>query len=214
MARLLKRFVLSFSVVISCALLSFAVNGGMRAPHPTAAQSSNAAVHSISALKEVRVSGSTRFTAQQVLRASGLHIREELTDANLQQAEQTLANSGAFTDVAAQLLPAADGETLIFKLTDMLPVVPCDFSQISGIDPRSLSAMLTAELPLFDGHVPITNPTVLVQVREHLQQILERKGIHGQVEDFAHIADLSAGTSTKSHVVQSMVFRVVNSPEK
>jgi outer membrane protein assembly factor BamA len=146
-----------------------------------AAQWAGLSAQSSSPLKGVRVYGSTRFTSQQLLAASGLHMGEDLTDARVQQAAKRLAATGAFSDVSADDFPGMGGEVIHFKVTDMLPLAACDFSAIHGIAAAQLLAELKRSVPLFDGRVPLANPRMLNAVRAQLQQILQKHGIHGRV---------------------------------
>lgn len=157
-----------------------------------AAQWAGLSAQSSSPLKGVRVYGSTRFTPQQLLAASGLHLGEDLTEARVQQAAKRLAATGAFTDVSTDDFPGMGGEVVHFKVKDMLPLAACDFSQIHGVAASQIMTELKRSVPLFDGRVPLANPRMLNAVRAHLHEILQKHGIHGQVETSIQTAHVGA----------------------
>lgn len=149
---------------------------------PALSQWAGLSAQSSSPLKGVRIYGSTRFTQQQLLAASGLHMGEDLTDVKVQQAAKRLAATGAFSDVSADDFPGMGGEVMHFNVKDMLPLAACDFSQIHGLPASQVMAELKRSVPLFDGRVPLANPRMLNAVRARLQQILQQRGLHGKVE--------------------------------
>lgn len=198
---------MSFGIAVSTVIPGVASIGHIRAFRPVTEQQAVSSAPASSLIKAIHVDGSTRFTSEQILRVSGLHIGEDLTDTKLRQAQQRLADSGAFTEIGADVVPGMGGEIVHFKLTDMTPLVTCDFSQIQGVDPSSLVTELENELPLFDGRIPLANPIMLNDVKTHLKQILARHGIDGYIESFVHM-------STNAASIVGVTFRVLKSPAR
>lgn len=139
-------------------------------------------------LASIEVNGSKRFTAAQIALATGLKVGAQITKADLQQAANTLAELGPFTNVRYRYSSQANGVVVEFQVADA-PAVPVFFDNFPWFNDDQLDAALKAATPLYDGSAP-EHGTLLDAMANSLGLFLVAHGYPGDV----------------SHVLTSRVF--------
>jgi len=132
-------------------------------------------------LKAIKISGSDRYTADQVGQASGLKVGQAVNRDALQAAADRLAQLGLFSKVNYRFTTYPDqGVEVEFVLEDA-PSVPVDFDNFPWFTDEELTAALRQSVFLFDGMAP-QDGTILDQMTAALQGLLPSRGVQGTVE--------------------------------
>lgn len=130
-------------------------------------------------LASVEVTGSKRFTSAQIAPAIGLKIGSQITRTDVQQAANTLAQLGPFTNVQYRYSSRSDGVVLQFQVADAT-AVPVFFDNFPWFTDTQLDAALKAATPLYDGSAP-EHGTLLDSLANSLGLFLVAHGYPGNV---------------------------------
>ena len=161
-------------------------------------------------LIEVTVTGSKRFTSEQIAAASGLPVGTVAHEDDFKKAARQLGESGAFKDIAYTFSYSAAGTRLAFQVTDADKFVPVRFSDFVWFTDDELRQKLHERVPLFSGELP-TSGRLPDEVSDVLQALLVENGIPGNVEyapnrdkndQIESIGYNVAGVSIRIHQVQ------------
>ena len=176
-----------------CVLLaSIALSGGYTAAAAPQAQQSSAR------LAAIRVTGSTRFSSDQIAPYTGLKVGSQVTRADLQSGADHLAALGCFSGVQYKFDSGASGVSVEYAVTDS-PGLPVTFDNFIWFTDAELSKGLAQSGILFDGRAPDHGP-LLDNFSTALEKLLDSRGIHAQVSH-----DVIPAVSGSGQVVQ---FRV------
>lgn len=134
----------------------------------------------------VQVSGAQRYKPDDVIRASGLRIGETAHDDDFKEAARKLGQTGAFTDVAYSFDYAPEGTKLNLKVKEAEHFAPAKFENFVWFSDQELLEKIHAQVPLFDGQLPITGP-LPDDVSQALQALLDERKIPAQV-DYVRVA--------------------------
>jgi len=134
-------------------------------------------------LLSLKVKGTTRYTDQEILAASGLQLGQDAAEADFKEAARRLAASGLFSEVAYQFSYSDAGAKVEFQLADNLnnKLVPVCFENLVWFTDDELLAALQKRVPLFkqslpeSGHLPD-------EVTAALQSMLTEKHLPGRVD--------------------------------
>jgi len=129
----------------------------------------------------VKVTGSKRFTAEQVAAASGLPMGTVAQEEDFKKAARQLGESGAFSNVAYTYTYSSAGTNLTFQVTDADKFVPTHFIDFVWFRDQELLQRLRERIPLFGGELPISG-RLPEQVSDVLQALLVENGIPGNVQ--------------------------------
>jgi len=129
----------------------------------------------------IEVTGSKRLQPDDVVRASGLQLGQNVHEADFQDAVRRLGETGAFHDVAYNFHFDPDGTKLELQVQDAEPFVPVRFENLVWFSDQELLEKLHAQVPLFRGQVPVKGDLVS-QVSEALQVLLIEKNVAGEVD--------------------------------
>ena len=129
----------------------------------------------------VKVTGSKRFTREEVALASGLPIGTIAHEEDFKKAARQLGESGAFSDVAFTYSYSAAGTKLEFRVTDADKFVPARFADFVWFTDEELRQKVHERVPLFKGELPATG-RLPEQVSDVLQAMLVENAIPGHVE--------------------------------
>lgn len=157
-----------------------------RATAPAGAQAQSEAASAT--LASVEITGSKRFNSAQIAPSIGLKVGSQITQADLQQAANALAQLGLFTNVQFRYASEAAGVVVQFQVADA-PAVPVFFDNFPWFTDDQLDAALKQSTPLFDGLAP-EHGTLLDSMANSLGLFLVAHGYPGTV----------------SHVLTSRVF--------
>jgi outer membrane protein insertion porin family len=129
----------------------------------------------------VTVTGSKRFTSDEVAIASGLPVGTIAHEEDFKKAARQLGESGAFSSIAFTYNYSAAGTKLEFQVTDADKFVPARFADFVWFTDQDLLHKLHERIPLFKGDLP-ANGRLPDQVSDVLQALLVENAIPGHVE--------------------------------
>ncbi len=129
----------------------------------------------------VKVTGSKRFTQEDVAAASGLPIGTIAHEEDFKKAARQLGETGAFGDITYTYTYSSAGTKLEFHVTDADKFVPAHFADFVWFTDEELLHKLHDRIPLFNGELP-ANGRLPDQVSDVLQAMLVENAIPGRVE--------------------------------
>lgn len=132
-------------------------------------------------LISVTVSGSKRFTSEEVALASGLPVGTVAHEEDFKKAARQLGESGAFSEINFKYSYSTAGTKLEFQVSDAEKFVPARFTDFVWFSDEELRAAIHERVPLFDGDLPGSG-RLPDQVCDVLQAMLVEKRIPGHVE--------------------------------
>jgi outer membrane protein assembly factor BamA len=130
-------------------------------------------------LDSVLVTGSMRFTSEQIATAIGLRAGEVINRDTLQGAADKLAELGLFSNIQYRFSSVATGVKVTYQVADA-PLLPVTFDNFPWATDEELSAGLKASGILFNGSAP-ANGTILDAMSEGLAHVLDQRGVHARV---------------------------------
>ncbi len=181
-----ERFGLALSWLLSFLLLVL----------PAAAQKhagSKASADTPYKLIALHVTGTARYSDQEILAASGLQIGQNAAEGDFKEAVQRLGDSGLFSDVVYSYSSSSAGTKLELQLadTDKSKLVPARFDNFVWFTDAELQTALQRRVPLFKQSLPLAG-NLLDRVSEALQAMLSEKNLPGRV-DYVREGENDAG---------------------
>lgn len=146
-------------------------------------------------LTKVTATGSRRFSATDIVKATGLKPGATVTVDQIKQAASTLSESGVFSQVGYRY----DGRSAEYTVVDAVQLVPATFENFIWFSSAELVERVHNSVPLFAGQVPLSG-NLADQVSSALETILKEKHIAGHV--------VSTPQSILGGPVQSMQFQI------
>lgn len=107
-------------------------------------------------LLEIKVTGSKRFTQEEVATACGLPTGAVVGDEDFKKAARQLGESGAFHDIAYTYSYSSAGLKLTFQVSDADKFVPAHFTDFVWFGDHDLLQKVHERVPLFNGELPAT----------------------------------------------------------
>jgi outer membrane protein assembly factor BamA len=132
-----------------------------------------------SPLVSVEVTGSQRFSSEQVRAATGLHPGSTVTRDDLQAGADRLVRLGPFASVQYRFSTAGTGVKITYEVTDAAEL-PVAFDNFPWFSDDELTSALKSALPLFDGNAP-SQGTMLDDISAAIQKLLETRNVHARV---------------------------------
>ena len=145
------------------------------APLARAAQDQSATAR----LEAVQVTGSSRFTSEQIVAATSLHIGAQAGHDDFQHAADDLAKTGRFSSVQYRYATTDAGVRVEFQVSDA-PAVPVWFDNFPWFTDDELISVLKKSVPLFDGTAP-EGGSVLDAISDAVQGQLISRGVRAPV---------------------------------
>jgi outer membrane protein assembly factor BamA len=136
-------------------------------------------------LAAIHFTGLHRYTPEQGIAASGLHIGASTTPADLQAAGDRLSKAGAFDSVSFQYSSRGNDLTAQFGVAETKDVLPCIFDNFVWFTDAELDRTLRQHVTFYTGEAPVRGDTV-EQIRNALQDLLHANGIAGEVSQIAY----------------------------
>ncbi len=168
-----------------------------------AAQKQSAKLSSVAAAKLIalKVTGTARYTDEEILAATGLQIGQNAADGDFKEAVRRLGDSGLFNDVAYSYTSSGATVKLELQLTDAdkSKLVPASFENFVWFPDDELRTALQRRVPLFKQLLPLTG-NLADEVSEALQALLTEKQFPGRV-NYLREGDESGGP------VSAIVYR-------
>ena len=129
----------------------------------------------------IHVTGSTRYTPQEILGETGLQIGQQVTEADFQKASALLGETGMFGDISYRFEYSDAGATLDFQLSDNPQLVPARFENFVWFSDQELAEKLHRRVPLFRGELPL-NGSLPDLVSDALQALLIERHVAGKAD--------------------------------
>jgi len=167
--------------------------------------------HAASRFRLVRVvvTGSTRYSQDDVAKASGLVINSQVTQDDLQAAANRLGTSGAFASVEFLFKVVAgtrDGVEADFTVKDAAKSLPAVFENFVWFSDPDLRQALHQALPLYDGSLPLSG-TMADDVKAALVRLQTEKGLPAGVS-YMLFADLGQAPSAYKFKVENANIKI------
>jgi outer membrane protein assembly factor BamA len=150
-------------------------------------------------LTSIKVTGTSRYTPEEVANASGLHIGENVSEEDFKQATQRLGETGLFSDVAYTYAFSSAGTKLELQVKENDQLIPLVFDNFPWFSDQELIGKIHAQIPLFKGQLPVDG-NVIDQVADLLAALMVEHNPHFHVQ-YLRSAE-SAGP------IQAIVFTV------
>ena len=130
-------------------------------------------------LDSIKVSGSAKFTSDQLASATGLQVGQQVTREELQNGANTLADLGPFTNVRYRFFSGVSGVQVQYELADA-PTVPVFFDDFPWFTDEQMIAYIKTSVPLFDGSAP-EHGKILDDIANALSNELQARTITANV---------------------------------
>lgn len=132
-------------------------------------------------LASIHVSGSQRYTPEEIIAASGLEVGGTATQEDFQKAGQRLGDCGLFSNVSYSFEYTPTGTKLALELVDSDKLVPARFENFVWFTNDELIARVHERLPLFKGQVPIGG-NLADQISDVLQSLLVQHSLSARAD--------------------------------
>jgi outer membrane protein assembly factor BamA len=161
--------------------VSVCVGGGARSVYAQDAPAAAAAGAQAGSarLSTVSITGSSRFSSDQIAAAIGMKPGMMISRDDLQAGADKLAALGVFNSVKFKFSSAPQGVRVYYEVTDA-PGIPVVFDNFPWVTDEDLSAAIKASGALFDGTAPAKG-TVLDPIADAIEKGLDAHGIHARV---------------------------------
>src|SRR3984957_4647070 len=130
-------------------------------------------------LDSVEISGSKKFSSQQIAAAIGLRAGNIITREDLQGAADKLAALGLFSNVQYHFTTVQSGARAIYEASDA-PAVDVTFDNFPWFSDDELTAALQHAVLLFDGSAP-QGGAILNTMAATLENLVQARGVLGTV---------------------------------
>jgi len=143
-------------------------------------------------LEAVQVTGSSRFTSEQIVAATSLRVGAQAGHDDFQHAADDLAKTGRFSSVQYRYATTDAGVRVEFQVSDA-PAVPVWFDNFPWFTDDELISVLKKSVPLFDGTAP-EGGSVLDAISDAVQGQLISRGVRAPV---SHVLTTVPGTDDR-----------------
>jgi outer membrane protein assembly factor BamA len=137
-------------------------------------------------LISIKVTGATRYRPDEIIKASGLEMGQDVNEDDFKKATQDLGDTGAFTNIVYNFQYSNEGTKLELQVQENDKLLPVQFENLVWFTDKQLLDELHSRIPLFQGQLPIAG-SLADQVSQALQIILLEKNIQGTV-DYLRVA--------------------------
>jgi outer membrane protein assembly factor BamA len=134
-----------------------------------------------SKLASVKVIGSKKYASELMAPQTGLSPGATITQADLQNGADRLAQLGLFSNVQYRFSTEDAGVRLEYQVTDA-SALPVRFDNFPWFTDEELSAALKKEIPFFDGTAP-ENGSMLHEMTNALARLLATRGVNSSVSN-------------------------------
>jgi outer membrane protein assembly factor BamA len=130
-------------------------------------------------LDSVKITGSTKFTSEQIVPATHLQVGQPVTREDIQNGANALADLGSFANVRYRFFSGVSGVQVQYELTDA-PEVPVLFDDFPWFTDAQMTAYIKTSVPLFDGMAP-QRGKILDDIANALTEELQAQSITANV---------------------------------
>jgi outer membrane protein assembly factor BamA len=163
---------------------------------------------SASKLIAIKVTGSNRYTPDQIISATGLQSGQTVSEDDFKRVSQHLGESGAFNNVAYTYQFSSEGIKLDLQVTDSAPFVVARFENFVWLSDQELLQQLRARVPLFQGQLPVAGD-LADQVSEALQAIAIEHHLQGRA-DYLRAGPQDGPTEAFDFSITGQTIRIRN----
>jgi outer membrane protein insertion porin family len=142
-------------------------------------------------IANINVTGNHRYSPEQVARVSGLALRMQVSIGELDKTLGRMAGTGLFARIGYRysIDKVAGGQlTLTFEVEEPEWKVPVVFDNFVWFTDQELMTAVQADVPTFDGTLPMTAGATALMVRS-LESFLKRRELAGRVVVRTQIGD-------------------------
>lgn len=132
-------------------------------------------------LVSIRVTGTKRYTPEQIKAAIGLQLGQTVSEDDFKTVSRHLGETGAFSDVAYAFQYSSEGAKLDLQLADATQFVPAQFDNFIWLSDQELLQKLQARVPLFNGELPVAG-NLADQVSDALQALVVERNLQGKAD--------------------------------
>jgi outer membrane protein assembly factor BamA len=171
-------------------------------PFSALGQAPAAAAPQLPPLTAVSVTGSARFSSDQLVAVSGLRLHQAVSLDAFNQVVRQLRASGDFRLVTYHYeYSASQGTHVEFEVTDQSGLLPPDFDNFVWLSKDQLLSLLRGKIPLFCGLVP-PGGGVEQRIEAVLEAYLSQHGVSGAtVEGLPAESELGGGFTGYKFIV-------------
>lgn len=133
-------------------------------------------------LGQLTVEGNQIYDQKKILAVAGLHLGQQVSEAQFEAARQKLMATGAFEQVAYHFGPDASNQNIVgtFTVSEVELLYPFRFEDLPLKD-EELRAALRQREPLFETRMPGTKEA-MTRVARELSEVTAAKGMKDSVE--------------------------------
>ena len=150
-------------------------------------------------LTAIKITGTTQYKPEDIVRASGLEVGQNVSEENFKQATQRLGETGLFTDVAYSYAFSPAGTKLELQVKDNDQLVPMVFDNFPWFSDQELIEKIRTQIPLFSGKLPLDG-SVIDQVADLIAAIMNEHNPRFHVQYLR--------TAESGGPIQALVFSV------
>ncbi len=132
-------------------------------------------------LVSIRVTGTKRYTPDQIKAATGLQLGQTVSEDDFKAVSRHLGETGAFSDVAYAFQYSSEGAKLDIQIADANQFVPARFDNFVWLTDQELLQKLQARVPLFNGELPVAG-NLADQVADALQALVTERNLQGKAD--------------------------------
>ncbi len=132
-------------------------------------------------LTSIKVTGTKRYTPDEIIAASGLQLGQTVSEDDFRRVSRHLGESGAFANVAYSFQYSPEGTRLELQLADNSEFVPARFDNFVWFSDQELLEKLREQVPLFRGQLPLAGE-LPDQVSDALQALLIERKVEGRAD--------------------------------
>lgn len=151
-------------------------------------------------LISIKVTGTTRYTPQDVIAAAGLQVGQIAGEDDFKRASARLGDTGAFGNVMYAFQFSALGTKLDLQVSDAGEWVATRFDNFVWFTDQELLEGIRTRVPLFRDQLPVAGG-LTDQVSDALQAMLIEKNVQGR-------ADYLRASHQGSSRIEAIVFSV------
>jgi hypothetical protein len=159
-------------------------------------------------LVAVKVTGTKRYSPDEITAASGLRIGEAVDDEEFKKASRRLGDTGAFREIGYSFSYSSAGTKLEWKVIDAEKFLPARFDDFVWFSDSDLHARIKEHVPLFKGELPVSG-RMPDEVSDVLQAMLVERGIPGHV-NYLRYARENGPIESINYAVVDILIRVRN----
>jgi outer membrane protein assembly factor BamA len=156
----------------------------------------------------IKVTGSKRYSSEEIAAATGLQIGSAVAEDDFKRASRHLGDTGAFSDIAYSYSYSDEGTKLEFHVTDTSDFVPARFEDFVWFTDADMRRRIKEYVPLFDGELPLSG-RMADEVSDVLQAMLVEAAVPGHV-DYLRVGKEDGPVEAISYSVSNVLIHVRN----